>query len=150
MKYSKLLSFFAFVLIVITSCSAKNQVAGESSTGNIYQKWMLVEFGDFKKEELTKLKASIDFTKNPELKDRYSAFAGCNRMNFSAEFPKAGQVKIFQPMTTMMYCDGAMALEDKMGKDITKLTQYKIEGHFLTMSDASGNIKMKFVAEAWD
>lgn len=150
MKYLKILSFFAFVVIAIMSCSTQKDTAKASSSDSIYQKWMLVDYGGFKKDELTKLNAYIDFTKQPDNAGRYSAFAGCNRMNFSAKFPKAGQMEISQPMSTMMFCNDAMALEDKMSKDLTKLTQYKIDGHFLTLSDASGSVKIKLVAAAWD
>ena len=148
MKYSKILSYFVFILMITVACTAQNKHSKSSSS--IHQKWMIVEFDNFSKEELTKLKASIDFTKQADNEGRYSAFAGCNRINFAAKFPKAGQIEISQPMMTLMYCDGAMQLEAKMGKDLQKFTQYKIDGHYLTLMDVSGKLKMKLVAEAWD
>ena len=115
---------------------------------NIHKKWMLVEYKDFNKEELVKLEANIDLTKNPESKGRYNAKMGCNGMFFTAEFNN-GKAKFSGLGSTMMYCDGRMKLEELFGKDLPTMNQYKIEGHFLTLSNPSGG-KMKFVAADWD
>lgn len=115
---------------------------------NIHKKWMLVEYKNFTKEELVKLEANIDLTKNPESKGRYNAKMGCNGMFFTAEFNN-GKAKFSGLGSTMMYCDGRMKLEELFGKDLPTMNQYKIEGHFLTLSNPSGG-KMKFVAADWD
>ena len=73
---------------------------------------------------------------------------GCNGMFFTAEFNK-GIAKISDVGSTMMFCDGKMKLEQSFGKDFPTLNQFKIEGHFLTLSNANGE-KMKFVETDWD
>ena len=115
---------------------------------NIHRKWMLVEYKDFTKEELVKLEANIDFTKNSESADRYTAKMGCNGMFFTAEFNK-GKAKFSEVGSTMMYCDGRMKLEQLFGKEFPDLKQYKVEGHFLTLFNENGG-RMKFVAADWD
>ena len=115
---------------------------------NINRKWMLVEYNDFTKTELTKLEANIDLTKRAEAPNQYGAKMGCNGMFFTAEFDK-GKAKFSGVGSTMMYCDGRMKLEEQFGKELPNMNQYKIEGHFLTLSNANGD-KMKFIAADWD
>lgn len=115
----------------------------------IQRQWMLVSFGDFAKDELIKNKAEVNLTANNEKgKIRGSAYMGCNRMFFSSEFKKNGKVNISGVGSTMMACQN-MDLETSFLKKFEKMTNYSIEGHFLTLSDESGNI-MKFVAADWD
>lgn len=119
-----------------------------SGMQNLHKKWMLVEYKNFTKEELVKLEAHIDLTKNSESPNRYTAKMGCNGMFFTAEFNK-GKAKFSGVGSTMMYCDGRMKLEESFGNDLPNMNQYKIEGHFLTLSNPNGD-KMKFVEQDWD
>ena len=73
---------------------------------------------------------------------------GCNKMFFTSEFKKAGKVKISGIGSTLMACQN-MKLEDDFSKNLKNMTNYKIEGHFLTLSDDHGN-SMKFIASDWD
>ncbi|MBN9337480.1 MAG: META domain-containing protein [Chryseobacterium sp.] len=114
---------------------------------NIHRKWMLIEYKDFTKDELTKLEANMDLTKNSDVLNRYTTKMGCNGMFFTAEFNK-GKAKFSGVGSTMMYCEGRMKLEELFVKDLPKMNHYKIEGHFLTLTD--GTISMKFVAADWD
>jgi len=118
------------------------------SMGNIHRKWMLVEYKDFSKPELVKLEAYMDLTKIADAPNRYTAKMGCNGMFFTSEF-NDGKAKFSGLGSTMMYCDGRMKLEESFGKTLPTMTQYKIEGHFLTLSNVEGQ-KMKFVAADWD
>ncbi len=115
---------------------------------NINRKWMLVEYKDFAKAELTKLEANMDLTKNSDAPNRYTAKMGCNGMFFTAEFNQR-KTKFSGVGSTMMYCDGRMKLEELFGKELPTMNQYKIEGHFLTLTNENGS-KMKFVAADWD
>ena len=76
-----------------------------------------------------------------------TAKMGCNGMFFTAELSN-GKAKFSGVGSTMMYCDGRMKLEDSFGKQLPNMNQYKIERHFLTLSD--GKSIMKFVAADWD
>ena len=42
-----------------------------------------------------------------------------------------------------------MDLETAFAKVLPTMTNYKVEGHYLTLSNAAGK-KMKFVAADWD
>lgn len=42
-----------------------------------------------------------------------------------------------------------MELENEFQKKFKTMTKFKVEGHFLTLSDNKGN-SMKFVASDWD
>lgn len=114
---------------------------------DINRKWMLVEYKDFTKEELTKLGANMDLTTMKDSPNRYTAKMGCNGMFFTAEFNK-GKAKFSGVGSTMMYCEGRMKLEEQFGKDLPNMSQYKIDGHFLNLS--GGDVTMKFVAADWD
>lgn len=116
---------------------------------HIQRQWMLVSFENFPKADLMKNKAKIDLTaKQEEGKIRGGAYMGCNSMSFSAEFKNNGNVKILALLSTMKACQN-MELENEFQKKFEHMTQYKVEGHFLTLSDDKGN-SMKFVASDWD
>ncbi len=145
MKFLKALGILSLVTLLVYSCKTTNQTSLKSE--NIHRKWMLVEYRDFTKDELTKLEANMDLTKNSDAPNRYTAKMGCNGMFFTAEFNQ-GKAKFSGVGSTMMYCEGRMKLEEWFGKDLPKMNQYKIEGHFLTLTD--GAASMKFVAADWD
>lgn len=146
MKFLQSIAILSLILLLTVSCKSSNNPM--SGMQNLHKKWMLVEYKDFTKEELVKLEANIDLTKNAESPDRYTAKMGCNSMFFTAEFNN-GKAKLSGVGSTMMYCEGRMKLEELFGKDFPNMTQYKIEGHFLTLSNVNGD-KMKFVAADWD
>jgi len=145
MKFLNAIEVLSFLLIFVYSC--KTSAESGTTVENIHRKWMLVEYGDFTKDELVKLEANVDLTKNLHESNRYSAKMGCKAMFFTAEFNQ-GKAKFSGVGSTMMYCDGKMKLEELFGKDLPKMNQYKIEGHFLTLTD--GTTSMKFVAADWD
>lgn len=140
-----LLSFFAVLLLgVIAGCSAVPE-----KNHSLQRQWMLVSFDKFSKEELIKNKAEINLTETMEKgKIKGSAHMGCNGMFFTSEFKNGGNVKISGVGSTMKACQN-MDLETAFIQKFDKMTHYSIEGHFLTLSDDSGNA-MKFVAADWD
>ena len=144
-KFLQSIGILSLILLLTVSCKSSNN--SMSGMQNLHRKWMLVQYKDFTKEELTKLEANVDLTKNPESPNRYTAKMGCNGMFFTAEFNN-GKAKFSGVGSTMMYCDGRMRLEELFGKDLPNMNQYKIEGHFLTLTD--GKSTMKFVATDWD
>ncbi|QIY84585.1 META domain-containing protein [Chryseobacterium sp. NEB161] len=146
MKVLKSIGVLSLILFLAVSCKTSNK-DNKGMMENINRKWMLVEYKDFTKEDLTKLEANMDLTKKSDAPNRYTAKMGCNGMFFTAEFDK-GKAKFSGVGSTMMYCDGRMKLEEQFGKDLPNMTQYKLEGHFLNLS--GGNTTMKFVAADWD
>lgn len=145
MKFLKTIGVLSFLLVLMYSCKTSNHSA--TTMENIHRKWMLVEYKGFTKDELVKLEANMDLTKNSDAPNQYTAKMGCNGMFFTGEFNQ-GKAKFSGVGSTMMYCEGRMKLEELFGKDLPKMNQYKIEGHFLTLTD--GITSMKFVAADWD
>lgn len=132
MKVLKSIGVLSLILFLAVSCKTSNK-DNKGMMENINRKWMLVEYKDFTKEDLTKLEANMDLTKKSDAPNRYTAKMGCNGMFFTAEFDK-GKAKFSGVGSTMMYCDGRMKLEEQFGKDLPNMTQYKLEGHFLNLS----------------
>lgn len=146
MKIFRFIAFSSLLMLFAISCASFKNTS--NSMEHINRKWMLIEYKDFTKSELMELGANMDLTKNKENLNRFSAKMGCNGMFFTAEFNK-GKSKFSTVVSTRMYCEGRMKLEELFGKELPEMTQYKIEGHFLTLSDSNGN-KMKFIAADWD
>lgn len=140
-----LVSFFAVLLLgAVVSCSSVPE-----KNPNLQRQWMLISFGNFPKEELIKNKAEINLTSTIEKgKIKGRAIMGCNNMFFTSEFKTGGKVKISGVGSTLKACQN-MELETAFGQKFDKMTNYSIEGHFLTLSDDNGNA-MKFVAADWD
>lgn len=140
-----LLSLFAVLLLgVVLNCSAV-----PDKNLHIQRQWMLVSFDVFSKDQLIANKAEVNLTGKMEKgKIQGSAYMGCNQMSFTFEFKNNGKMKISQGVSTMKGCQN-MSLESAFQKKIENMTKYSVEGHFLTLSDDSGNT-MKFIAADWD
>ncbi|MDQ0592367.1 heat shock protein HslJ [Chryseobacterium ginsenosidimutans] len=115
----------------------------------IQREWMLISFENYTKEDLIKNNAKIDLTSTIENgKIKGNAFMGCNRMFFSSEFKANGKMKISGIAGTEMMCQN-IKLEDDFSKSFKNMTNYKVEGHFLRLTDDQGH-SMKFIAADWD
>ncbi|QBO57681.1 META domain-containing protein [Chryseobacterium salivictor] len=132
-----------FVLLFLANCTAQTNFSE-----NIKRNWMLVEFQDFSKDFMVSSKAHLNLTDQKE-PGRFSANMGCNNMFGSANFNANGTVKFSEIGSTMMFCDKAMELESAFGRELPRMTNYKVNGHYLTLTNAAGK-KMKFVATDWD
>lgn len=121
----------------------------ETQTTNLQKKWMLIEFQKFSKEDLIKHNAYIDFSEL-EKAGRGTAKMGCNNIFFQTKIKKHGEISFSNAGSTMMACDEeTMKLENQFSKILPNISSYKIEGHFLFLSNQSGD-SMKLVAEDWD
>ncbi|QOW11051.1 META domain-containing protein [Kaistella flava (ex Peng et al. 2021)] len=132
-----------FGLLLLANCTTQTNVSQ-----NVKRDWMLVEFQGFTKDSMMSNKAHLNLSDQKE-PGKFSANMGCNNMFGSAVFNANGTVKFSQIGSTMMFCDKAMDLESTFAKALPTMTSYKIDGHYLTLSNASGK-KMKFVAADWD
>ncbi len=116
---------------------------------NLQKKWYIVELKGYSKAQLMNEKASLDlstFTENSKI--RGSVYAGCNQIMFNLEVLKRNRIKLSGLTGTMMTCQD-MQIEHVLSKQLELMTNYKIEGHFLTLSDNKGN-SIKLLAEDWD
>ena len=139
-----LLGFTAvFALLFLTNCTSMM-----SSKKDVKKEWMLVEFQNFSKEMMTKNKAMLDLT-GKAAPSKFTANMGCNNMFGNSTFSSNGTVKFSAVGSTMMMCDKAMDLESAFAKQLPTMTNYKVDGHYLTLSNSTGQ-KMKFVAADWD
>ncbi|NML69842.1 META domain-containing protein [Chryseobacterium sp. RP-3-3] len=140
-----LTSFFAVLLLgAVVSCSSVPE-----KNPNLQRQWMLISFGNFSKQELIKNKAEVNLTGAMEKgRIKGGASMGCNNIFFTSEFKSGGKVKISGVGSTLKACQN-MELETAFSQKFDKMTNYSIEGHFLTLSDDNGN-SMKFVAADWD
>ena len=141
----KIISGFIAVLalVLLANCTTQTKVPE-----NIKREWMLVEFQDFTKDSMMSNKAHLDLSNEKE-PARFAANMGCNNMFGSATFNTNGTAKFSAIGSTMMMCDKAMDLESAFSKELPSMTNYKVEGHYLTLTNASGK-KMRFVAADWD
>lgn len=141
--------FLTIFIGVICLSFVLNCSSAKLKDQHIQRQWMLVSFDGFSKEQLVKNKAEINLTvEKKDEKIRGTAFMGCNRMFFNAEFKSKNKVKISGVGSTLMACQ-EMELETNFVKSFETMTHYQIEGHFLTLSDDNGN-QMKFLAADWD
>lgn len=140
-----LTSIFAILFLgLLINCSST-----QVQKPHIQREWMLIYFADFTKDQLIKGKANINLTSKQEGNEiKGSAYMGCNRMFFNAEFKSNGKVKISGLGSTKMACQN-MSLENSFAQSFGKMEKYYVEGHFLTFTDERGNT-MKFVAADWD
>ena len=132
-----------FTLLSLANCVTQIKVPEETK-----REWMLVEFQHFTKELMMNNKAQLNLTQQTS-PDQFSANMGCNNMFGKVTFTASGTVKFSDSGSTMMYCDKNMDLETAFAKELPTMTNYKVEGHYLTLSNAAGK-KMKFVAADWD
>lgn len=130
--------------IFALSCNCKKN-ATETPTQNINRVWMLVEFKDYKKEYFVEKKAFLDMTNS----ERATSKMGCNNLSFSYSIKDNKSIQFSQGIATRMYCEDAMKLENDFLNEIPSIKNYKVEGHFLTLTSSNGK-KMVFVAQDWD
>lgn len=145
MKLIFKLFFIVSILFLITNCKSKtNEPFLENIPEQLKRVWMLVEFQDFKKEDLIKNEAQLNLA---DLKNAYAKM-GCNQIGFSIEFKK-DKIKFLNPIKTRIFCENKMKLEDAFSKSLSETYSQTIKGHTLTLLN-SKNEKMVFVAQDWD
>jgi heat shock protein HslJ len=143
-KIFKKLAVLLTIFSIIYCKSKSNEPIFENNPEQLKRIWMLVEFLNFKKEDLIKNQAQINLTnlKNP------SAFMGCNQIGFQIEM-KENKLFFTNLIATEMFCGDKMNLENEFSKALTKIYTYNIKGQKLYLTN-SKNHKMSFVAQDWD
>jgi len=137
-------TFAIVALVFLANCSTQSKIPD-----NIKRDWMLVEFQDFSKDLMVTNKAHLNLAIKDETAGKFSADMGCNSMFGQATFKTNDMVQFSAIGSTMMYCDQNMDLEKAFIENLPKMTKYKVEGQYLTLSAPSGEL-MKFVAADWD
>lgn len=110
---------------------------------------MLVSFPSFSKNELMQSRAKIVFSESLKSEiNKASASLGCNTLMFDYKIMNNGKIKISNPSNPNKPCEN-IKMETKFITLIKSMNKYKLEGHFLTLSDSKGN-EIKCVAADWD
>ncbi len=136
-----MMRFIALGLCVILF-SCKTKVV--ETTQNIHRKWMLIEFEDFKKEQLMAKKCFLDLTNTTNA----NAYMGCNILGFIYTYDNKGAFEFKESRTTRMYCEDH-AIESRFLNEVNTISSYRIEGHKLFLTTKS-NKQLVFIAEDWD
>ena len=138
-KINKYLVFAAFLFIPFLGFSQKKFPEA------LNRKWMMVSFKNYKKNDLIKAKAFVQFENAKML----NGYMGCNQLSFTVKSIQKNKIAFGQGISTQMYCQDFMNLEGDFVKELSKMKLWKVEGHYLTFSDGKGKT-MKFIAEDWD
>ena len=144
---NKKTTFFVVILVLISIINCKSKTTEPEFENNptyLKRVWMLVEFQDFKKEDLIKNQTQINLT---DLKNT-TAFAGCNQIGFKIEV-KENKIIFKDFIATEMFCAEKMKLENEFSKSLNQSFDYFIKSHTLTLINFK-NEKMVFVAQDWD
>ena len=136
--------FFTILLSIINCKPKSNQQELETTQNNLKRVWMLVEFQNFKKEDLIKNKAQMNLTdfNNP------NANMGCNGMGFKVVV-KEKNIQFSNIMRTEMFCEGKMELENAFSQSLPEFDSYLLEGQKLILKNKKDE-KIIFIAQDWD
>ena len=130
------------LLVSILNCKPKTSEQNSVTIqNNLKRVWMLVEFQNFKKEDLVKNKAQMDLT---DLKNS-NANMGCNGMGFEV-VAKEKNIQFSIVMRTEMFCEGKMELENAFSQSLPEFDSYMIEGQKLILENKKDE-KMIFIAQ---
>lgn len=131
--------------MIFFSCKAKKEEIRElDNIQNIHRKWMLIQFEDFEKKELTEKKCFLDLTNT-----KYAAAEmGCNTIGFEYVVKKDNSITISQLQSTDMYCE-ENKIESKFISAFINVENFKIEGQKIIFKTKS-NQELTFVAADWD
>jgi heat shock protein HslJ len=137
-------SILGLLFFLLIDCNPKiNKIEEKNDTQNINRYWMLVEFKNYSKEYLIKKEAFLDLKTN-----RAVSKMGCNNISYEFELKNNSEITFTKGIATQMACT-EMQLEDDFMKILNSITNYKIIGHQLTLSNKNGD-KMVFIAQDWD
>jgi heat shock protein HslJ len=132
------------LIIILIFIFGINKITAQTENQDLKRVWMLVEFQNFKKVDLIKNEAQMDFT---NFQNTWAKM-GCNQIGFGVGIKK-DKIKFLNSIRTEMYCENKMKLEDEFSKSLSDTYTYIIKGHTLTLLNAK-NKKMVFVAQDWD
>jgi heat shock protein HslJ len=128
---------FVFGFFALVDCSSSQNVDMTASLENT--NWILIAMDEkpYKPNDVAK---PVTLTLQSD-GNRITGFGGCNA--FSGSYHLNGDSIQFTILSTKMYCNETMHVEDYLFKALTKTT-YSIEGDFLTVKNTEGqSVKFK-------
>jgi heat shock protein HslJ len=133
------------LLIVLSACKPSNKIGElvgvpkERPLENTY--WVLVEINGQPIVRDNSKKLFIQL--NADTKSMIG-FAGCNRL--SGEYTLSGKKLSFRTISTRMFCENEMKIEDEFIQAVNKINKFTISEHELFLMQEK-NILLKFQAE---
>lgn len=128
---------FVIGLLIFVGCSTSKTVKKGPPLENIM--WVLTTYGDKAYTPAGDAKP-VTLTLQTE-GNRIVGFGGCN--SFSGSYTLEEGIIQFTIISTKMFCNDTMQVEDYLFKTLTKAT-YSIEGDFLTLKNTEGqSVKFK-------
>jgi heat shock protein HslJ len=133
------------LLIVLSACKPSNKIGElvgvpkERPLENTY--WVLVEINGQPIVRDNSKKLFIQL--NADTKSMIG-FAGCNRL--SGEYTLSGKKLSFRTISTRMFCENEMKIEDEFIQAVNKINKFTISEHKLFLMQEK-NILLKFQAE---
>lgn len=127
--------------IVLYSCASTKVLKNSSSDDLLLNnKWQVIELSGNK--IIKEINGNVPYLSFDKLTNHYSIITGCNTMNGALVLSKNDHIKFNNGMSTMMYCDD-MSVEDGFKAILSKITNFRIEGNMLLLSDEGNNVIAK-------
>ena len=127
----------ASLMLAACNSTAQPNANAANASASVKQVWHLTELSGYK--GAIPADAKMDWTNLPQA----HAYMGCNHINFEAQTDGKGSLKTGVAMFTLMYCEGAMPLENAFSEAIEHLTHYELNGKTLVLRGKNG-VQMKF------
>lgn len=143
MKAFKIIFLGILSLVAIIQCNSQTK---KSNPENLKREWKLVSLNSYSKDILAENNVSLSITQ-----EEITAFSGCNTLTLKANFNSKGKVNISDISSTEIQCRNfdIIKIENDFKAFLKNVSDYKINGHFLTLTDKNGK-SIKFVAADWD
>ena len=127
----------ASLMLAACNSTAQPNANAANASASVKQVWHLTELSGYK--GAIPAEAKMDWTNLQQA----HAYMGCNHINFEAQTDAKGSLKTGVAISTLMYCEGAMPLENAFSKAIEHLTHYELNGKTLILRGKNG-VQMKF------
>lgn len=119
-----------FSAMVFVQCkTSKSSAAPNTSLENTY--WKLIEMNGMPVVTPADSKEVHFILTKADNQNQLKGFAGCNTL--AGSYKTDGPSITFSAITTRMFCEGRMEIENYLTKTLSDATSYKIEGNVLEL-----------------
>lgn len=144
MKNFRFLISALVIALVLSACAQQRKAASNQEYFN--RQWMLKTLRGVNSDLVLQSKGYINLTDITKT----TGFAGCNRLFFNAVKGNNHTISFKNIVSTKMYCEQFMPVEQALMNALPQITSYNIEGHFIKFKDKTGNTLIEAVAADWD
>lgn len=137
-------SILVLATVLLGACGMHQKKGADKSSASLEDvTWRLIELDG--KEIPNEVNGKVPSLSFMSADKRYGAVTGCNGIGGQYEIKKGNQLTLLMGMSTKMYCEGAMEVEDGFGKLFPLVQSYQIEADHLVLKDAGSRTLAKFV-----